>query len=104
MTLPSGFNAADVTPAVLAHLPAFVRDGFTAGYAETIQTVFLIAVPIAALTIAAAWLIPQVELRRWSPAPDGATTDGAVTDGAVTDGATDTGEKLSADPGEFSRQ
>ncbi|HSZ42844.1 MAG TPA: MDR family MFS transporter [Trebonia sp.] len=81
--LPSGFNAADVTPAVLAHLPAFVRDGFTAGYAESIHTVFLIAVPIALLTVVAAWLIPQVELRRWSG---------------------DDKEKLAAEPGELSRQ
>jgi hypothetical protein len=37
-----------------------------AGYAESIQTVFLIAVPIAALAFLASWLIPQVELRRWT--------------------------------------
>jgi EmrB/QacA subfamily drug resistance transporter len=82
--LPSGFNAADVTPAVLSHLSAFVRDGFTAGYAESIHTVFLIAVPIAALTFIAAWLIPQVELRRWSGGEDK--------------------EKLASEPGELSRQ
>jgi EmrB/QacA subfamily drug resistance transporter len=66
--LPHGFSSADATPALLSRLPAVVRAGFTAGYAESIQTVFLIAVPIAALAFLASWLIPQVELRRWPAA------------------------------------
>jgi EmrB/QacA subfamily drug resistance transporter len=66
VTLPHGFSSADVTPAVLSHLSAAVRDGFVAGYAESIQTVFLIAVPIAALAFVATWFIPQLELKRWT--------------------------------------
>ena len=66
VTLPRGFSSADVTPAVLSHLSAAVRDGFVAGYAESIQTVFLIAVPIAAIAFVATWFIPQLELRRWN--------------------------------------
>ncbi|HYY19363.1 MAG TPA: MDR family MFS transporter [Streptosporangiaceae bacterium] len=66
VTLPKGFSSADVTPAVLSHLSATVRDGFVAGYAESIQTVFLIAVPIAALAFLATWFIPQLELKRWT--------------------------------------
>jgi EmrB/QacA subfamily drug resistance transporter len=66
IALPKGFSSADVTPAVLSHLSAALRHGFVAGYAESIQTVFLIAVPIAALAFLASWLIPQVELRRWT--------------------------------------
>jgi EmrB/QacA subfamily drug resistance transporter len=68
LSLPAGFSAADATPAVLSHLPAAVHLGFVAGYAETIQTVFLIAVPIAALAFVAAWLVPQVELKQWPSA------------------------------------
>jgi EmrB/QacA subfamily drug resistance transporter len=68
LSLPAGFSAADVTPAALSHLPAAVHAGFVAGYAESIQTVFLIAVPIAALAFLASWLIQQVELRQWSSA------------------------------------
>jgi EmrB/QacA subfamily drug resistance transporter len=68
VSLPTGFSAADVTPAVLGRLPAAVHAGFVAGYAESIQTVFLVAVPIAALAFLASWLIPQVELRQWSSA------------------------------------
>jgi EmrB/QacA subfamily drug resistance transporter len=67
VSLPAGFSSADVTPAVLSHLSAVVRHGFVAGYAESIQTVFLVAVPIAALAFLVSWLIPQVELRKWSP-------------------------------------
>ncbi len=76
--LPASFTSADVTPAVLDHLSAAVRHGFVAGYAESIQTVFLIAAPIAFLAFLATWLIPQVELRRWSPAEAEAAAKGAT--------------------------
>jgi EmrB/QacA subfamily drug resistance transporter len=71
VALPHGFSAADATPAALSHLPAAVHAGFVAGYAESIQTVFLIAVPIAALAFLFSWLIPQVELRQWPQAGAG---------------------------------
>jgi EmrB/QacA subfamily drug resistance transporter len=70
--LPHGFSSADATPALLKHLPPAVHAGFVAGYAESIQTVFLVAVPFAGLAFLATWLIPQVELRRWPSAPPGA--------------------------------
>jgi len=66
--LPAGFSSADATPALLSHLPAAIHQGFVAGYAESIQTVFIVAVPIAALAFVATWLIPQVELRKWPSA------------------------------------
>ncbi|HEY8042957.1 MAG TPA: MDR family MFS transporter [Streptosporangiaceae bacterium] len=72
VTLPSGFSSADATPALLSKLPAVVHAGFVAGYAESIQTVFLVAVPIAFLAFLASWLIPQVELKTW-PEPDAGT-------------------------------
>ena len=53
VSLPHGFSSADATPALLGHLPAAVHAGFVAGYAESIQTVFLVAVPIAALAFLA---------------------------------------------------
>ena len=85
VTLPRGFSAADATPALLKRLPAAVHAGFAAGYAESIQTVFLIAVPIAALAFLATWLIPQVELKQWpevgtaGPAAPEAESDGLAT-------------------------
>jgi EmrB/QacA subfamily drug resistance transporter len=59
------FSSALVTPARLGHLPPAVHQGIVAGYADSIHTVFLIAVPIAALAFLATWLIPQVELAQW---------------------------------------
>jgi hypothetical protein len=72
---------------VLSHLSAAVRDGFVAGYAESIQTVFLIAVPIAALAFVATWFIPQLELKRWTAGQDAAApaaTPEAAPAAAVT--------------------
>jgi hypothetical protein len=96
--LPAGFSAADATPALLGKLPALVHAGFVAGYAESIQTVFLVAVPIAALAFVATWFIPQVELKQWpepnaeAGAPEGAT---AIPEGAMTvPGATVSAEVL----------
>jgi hypothetical protein len=86
VSLPAGFNAADVTPAILDHLATAVRLGFVSGYAETIQTVFLIAVPIAVLAFLASWLIPQVELRQWAaPAASAAPTAEAQADAQAVD-------------------
>ncbi|WP_300608317.1 MDR family MFS transporter [Trebonia sp.] len=68
LPLPGGFSSADATPALLSRLPAAVHHGYVAGYAQSIQTVFLVAVPVAALAFLATWLIPQLELRR-SPGP-----------------------------------
>ena len=56
------------------------------GYAESIQTVFLIAVPIAVLAFLAAWLIPQVELKQWA-APAAAAAPTRRTQPAAVDAA-----------------
>jgi EmrB/QacA subfamily drug resistance transporter len=64
LTLPKGFAASSVTPAMLSQLPAAVRHGFVTAYANSIDTVLTIAVPVAVLAFAASWLIPQLELRR----------------------------------------
>jgi EmrB/QacA subfamily drug resistance transporter len=68
-SLPPHFSAANVTPQLLGHLPAAVRHGFVTGYAQSIQTVFIVAVPIAALAFLATWLIPQVALKQWPGTP-----------------------------------
>jgi EmrB/QacA subfamily drug resistance transporter len=81
--LPTGFSSANVTPAMLDLLPAAVRHGFTAGYAESIQTVFLVAAPIAFLAFLASWLIPQVELRKWSHADADAAAAAAGESGSA---------------------
>jgi EmrB/QacA subfamily drug resistance transporter len=88
--IPAGFSAANATPALLAHLPAAIHQGFVAGYAESIQTVFLVAVPIAALAFLATWLIPQVELKKW---PEAAQLDkGQLDKGQLDNGQLDNGQ------------
>ncbi len=62
--LPTGLSSSGVTPAILDRLPQAVHHGIAAAYAESIQTVFLIAAPIGVIAFLAAWFIPQVELRR----------------------------------------
>jgi len=62
--LPSGLNVGSLTPAILDKLPYVVHHGIVAAYAQSIQTVFIIAAPIGLIAFAAAWLIPHVELRR----------------------------------------
>jgi EmrB/QacA subfamily drug resistance transporter len=62
--LPSGFSTSSITPALLHQLPAAVQRGFVDAYSSSIGTVFLIAVPVAALAFCVTWFIPQLELRR----------------------------------------
>jgi EmrB/QacA subfamily drug resistance transporter len=71
--LPNGFSSSRITPALLDKLPAPIHHGLALAYAQSIQTVFMIAVPIAAVAFLAAWLIPQVELRRRVEAPPDST-------------------------------
>jgi EmrB/QacA subfamily drug resistance transporter len=61
-TLRSSLGAAD--PTSLAHLPPVIHAGVVAGLVHTIQTVFLIATPIAVLAFALSWLLPEIELRQ----------------------------------------
>jgi EmrB/QacA subfamily drug resistance transporter len=55
---------ASMNPEQLAHLSPAVHEGVIAAYASTIGTVFLIAVPIAAIAFALTWLLPEIKLRR----------------------------------------
>jgi EmrB/QacA subfamily drug resistance transporter len=80
LSLPPGFNSADITPELLAGLPALVHHGLVVAYAQTIQTVFEVSVPICALAFLASFLIPHVELRKW---PEAAKADGGGTSPAL---------------------
>jgi hypothetical protein len=74
--LPSGLSSSGITPAILDRLPQAVHHGVASAYAESIQTVFTIAAPIAAIAFVASWFIPQVELRRRvGPSRDSPPTD-----------------------------
>jgi EmrB/QacA subfamily drug resistance transporter len=60
--LKTSLNAAN--PTSLAHLPPVVRAGVASGMVHTIQTLFLIAVPITVVGFALSWLLPDIELRK----------------------------------------
>jgi len=60
----SGLSSSSITPAILDKLPVAVHRGLEAAYSQSIETVFVIAAPIAFIAFVAAWLIPQLELRR----------------------------------------
>ncbi|MGN6754642.1 MAG: MDR family MFS transporter [Intrasporangium sp.] len=60
--IPPGLEGT-VNPARLAHLPPPVLSAVVNAYASTIQTVFLVAVPIAAVAFLLTWLLPEIQLR-----------------------------------------
>jgi EmrB/QacA subfamily drug resistance transporter len=59
-----GGHGGGVDPAAIHELPDAIRSGFVDGYAEALQTVFWIAVPIALVAFALTWLLREVPLRR----------------------------------------
>ncbi len=73
--LPRGLSSSSVTPAILDKLPQAVHHGIAAAYAESIQTVFVIAAPIGLIAFLASWLIPQLELRQGVGASPGPPSD-----------------------------
>src|SRR3984957_17106494 len=82
--LPAGLSSSSVTPALLDKLPPAIHHGFSAAYAESVQTVFIIAAPIALIAFLASWLIPQLELRKaiGSSQPESADLVGAEAAGS----------------------
>jgi EmrB/QacA subfamily drug resistance transporter len=85
VSLPPGFHTEDITPEMLARLPELVHHGLVVAYAETIQTVFEVSVPICALAFLASFLIPHVELKRWPEAarPEARPAEPAAAQAAV---------------------
>ncbi|HEY7358886.1 MAG TPA: MDR family MFS transporter [Ktedonobacterales bacterium] len=70
-TLPPGFNASQVqNPAALRQLPAAVHAEFIHAYAQSLQAVFLVAAPIAALAFVLTLFLPEVPLRTTAQATD----------------------------------
>lgn len=62
--LPPGFSpTAGANPAVLDTLPTALHLGIVEAYAESIRTVFLVAVPIALVAFVLTWFLTEVPLR-----------------------------------------
>jgi EmrB/QacA subfamily drug resistance transporter len=67
--LPAGTSASDLAsgqadPETLARLSPPVHHGYVLAYAHSLQTVFLIAVPLGVLAFALTWLLPEQPLRQ----------------------------------------
>jgi EmrB/QacA subfamily drug resistance transporter len=63
LSVPKGLGAS-INPGQLTHLSPDIHHGVVAAYASTIQTVFLVAVPVGAAAFALTWLLPEIRLRR----------------------------------------
>jgi EmrB/QacA subfamily drug resistance transporter len=73
--IPSGLSlTGGVSPAQLDALPAAFRHVLGVGYADSLKTVFLAAVPVALVAFALTWILPEVPLRRTTQATDPADT------------------------------
>jgi EmrB/QacA subfamily drug resistance transporter len=69
LVVPPGVDPrAIASPAAVHALPDAVRAPIVAGYAETVQMMFLIAAPIGLVALAVAFFLPQVQLRDTSRA------------------------------------
>jgi DNA-binding MarR family transcriptional regulator len=70
-SLPSGFNLSTAeSVAAIQHLPAALHTEVVHAYAQSLSTVFLVAVPIAAVAFMLSWLMPEVRLRTTTQATD----------------------------------
>ena len=86
--VPAGFNAeAGASPAALAQLPPAVHSGFIHAYAASLHTVFLSAVPIAAVAFLLTWWLQEVPLRQTASAPDQSQALAPTSMPAVEDSA-----------------
>jgi EmrB/QacA subfamily drug resistance transporter len=77
--LPAGFNVADAqsNPKLLARLPASVRGDVLHAYSQSIDRIFLFAVPVAAVAFVLSWFLKEVPLRQTAGAADLAEGIGA---------------------------
>ncbi|MGI5325858.1 MFS transporter [Actinomadura nitritigenes] len=70
--LPPGFNPSAVqgNPKLLDRFPGSVKQGVLHAYAQSIDTVFLWAVPVAAVAFVLTWFLREVPLRATSQTRD----------------------------------
>ena len=80
VTLPRGVTSSGLSPGALSHLPPVAHTAFIHAYANSLETVFRTAVPVAAFAFLLSWLLPEVKLRKTV-----ATTDPGQAFGMPTD-------------------
>jgi EmrB/QacA subfamily drug resistance transporter len=62
--VPSGFSINTDNPSAIHHLPPVIQAGVIQGIAHTVQTVFLVGVPISFGAFLLTWMLPEIELRK----------------------------------------
>jgi EmrB/QacA subfamily drug resistance transporter len=62
--VPAGFSINTDNPSVIHHLPPAVEAGVIQGIAHTVQTVFLVGVPICFGAFLLTFMLPEIELRK----------------------------------------
>ena len=62
--LPANVSDKIETPQNLHRLPPHIQAGIAVGVAHTVQTVFIITVPVAAVAFILSWFLPELPLRR----------------------------------------
>ncbi len=62
--VPAGFSLSGANPGSIQRLPPAVHQAVVAGIAHTVQTMFLIGVPIGLVAFALSWTLPEIELRK----------------------------------------
>jgi EmrB/QacA subfamily drug resistance transporter len=62
--VPAGFSINTDNPSVIHHLPPAIEAGVIQGIAHTVQTVFLVGVPICFGAFLLTWVLPEIELRK----------------------------------------
>src|SRR5688572_30148937 len=79
ISAPQGISAQELTssPERLRALPPEVLDGVRNAFASSLETVFLLAVPLVVLAFIVSWFLPHVALRERAPVGPGASREGA---------------------------
>jgi EmrB/QacA subfamily drug resistance transporter len=79
LPLPPGFDPSQLQadPKAVSRLPAAVKDPVLHAYSSSITTVFLWAVPVAAVAFVTAWFLKEQPLRGSVTVPDASETYGA---------------------------
>ncbi len=62
--LPSNLTSGTSNPKLLDRLPPAIHAETIHAYATTMQTVFLVAVPVAGVAFLLSWFLPEIELRK----------------------------------------
>jgi hypothetical protein len=71
----AGTAGANVSPRAIAALPAEIRQLYTAGFTESLNTVFLVATFIGMVGFLLSWILPETPLRETVAARAGAVND-----------------------------